>query len=132
MWSKLIVIYDWFGELKERLMVVRDFNKAAKYAFISLKVPTLIQCKITKGDPNYRHNFSKWRGGGFRIKALSGHPLPKSSLIEIAKVVLDNEELVRKLVALGWDTLEVHDNSGYVGIKYPLMKHLKIGGYLNS
>lgn len=72
---------------------------------------------------------SLW-GGGFRIKALSGQPLQKSELIEIGKVVLDNEELVRKLVALGWDTLEVHDVKGYHGCKWALKNYAKLGGYL--
>jgi hypothetical protein len=45
-------------------------------------------------------------------------------------VVLNNQELVRKLISLGWDTLEVHDNSGYNGIKYKLYDYSGIGGVL--
>jgi len=131
MWHKIIDVYDWFGELAERIKVVRDFNRAAKYAFISGQAPTLLNVKTTRGDSNYRHAFSKWMSGGFRVKALSGKALPKSDLIEIAKVVLDNEELVRKLVALGWDTLEVHDNKGFHGVKFPLKDYARIGGFLN-
>lgn len=124
-------MYDWFGDLGERIGVVRDFNRAAKRAFISGQAPTLLQAKTTRGDSNYRHAFSKWMAGGFRIKALSGSPLPKSDLIEIAKVILDNKELVRKLVALGWDTLEVHDNKGFQGVKFSLKEYANIGGYLS-
>ncbi len=131
MWHKIIDVYDWFGELGERIKVVRNFNKAAKFAFVSGQAPTLLQVKTTSGDSNYRHAFSKWMAGGFRVKALSGQPLPKSNLIEIAKVVLDNEELVRKLVALGWDTLEVHDNKGFQGVKFSLKEYARIGGFLN-
>ena len=68
---------------------------------------------------------------GFRIKALSGRPLQKSELIEIGRVVLDNEELTRKLIALGWDTLEVHANEGYNGAKWALKNHANIGGLLS-
>ena len=131
MWHKIIDVYDWFGELAKRIKVVRDFNYAAKVSFINGQAPTLLQVKTTKGDSNYRHAFSKWMAGGFRVKALSGRPLPKSDLVEIARVVLDNEELVRKLVALGWDTLEVHDNKGYQGVKFPLKEYVQIGGFLN-
>lgn len=131
MWHKIINVYDWFGELGERIKVVRDFNKAAKLSFISGQAPTLLQVKTTSGDSNYKHAFSKWMAAGFRVKALSGQPLPKSELIEIARVVLDNEELVRKLVALGWDTLEVHDNKGFQGVKFPLKEYARIGGFLN-
>ena len=113
MWHKIIQIFDWFGEMSERNRLIRDFNLAAKNAFIGGIAPTLLEAKITRGDSNYRHTFSKFLGGGFRIKALSGRPLRRDEMTEIGRVILDNKELVRKLVALGWDTLEVHDNSGY-------------------
>lgn len=131
MWYKIIVIAEWFGEMGERYKLVRDFNKAAKNAFVVGKAPTLLETKISKGESAYRHAFSKFMGGGFRIKALSGRPLEKSELIEVGRVVLDNEELVRKLITLGWDTLEVHDNQGFNGCKWALKDHANIGGYLN-
>jgi hypothetical protein len=131
MWHKIIEIVDWFGEMTERHKLIRDFNKAGKNAFIAGIAPTLLETKITNGDSNYRHQFSKFLGGGFRIKALSGRPLKREEMIEIGKVILDNKELVRKLVALGWDTMEVHDNSGFNGCKWPLKDYANIGGYLN-
>jgi len=131
MWYKIIEIVDWFGEMSERYKLIRDFNKAGKNAFIAGIAPTLLEAKITKGDSNYRHQFSKFLGGGYRIKALSGRPLKKEEMIEIGKIILDNKELVRKLIALGWDTLEVHDNSGFNGCKWPLKDFANIGGYLN-
>lgn len=132
MWYKIIQIADWFGEMTERYRLVRDFNKAAKYSFISGQAPTLLETKITRGESAYRHAFSKFMGGGFRIKALSGRPLEKSELIELGRVVLDNEELVRKLISLGWDTLEVHANQGYNGAKWALKDFANIGGVLNA
>ena len=130
MWNRIIDVIDWFGELGQRMQVVRSFNKAAKHSFISGVAPSLLEVKTTKGESKYKHAFSKWMGGGFRIKALSGKPMTKSELIEVARVVLDNESLVRKLVALGWDTLEVHDNAGFKGVKFPLKDYARIGGYL--
>jgi hypothetical protein len=131
MWYKIIEIIDWFGEMTERFKLIRDFNKAGKNAFISGIAPTLLEAKITNGDSNYRHQFSKFLGGGYRIKALSGRPLNREEMIEIGKIILENKELVRKLIALGWDTLEVHDNSGFNGCKWPLKDYANIGGYLN-
>jgi len=131
MWYKIIEIIDWFGEMTERFKLIRDFNKAGKNAFISGIAPTLLEAKITNGDSNYRHQFSKFLGGGYRIKALSGRPLNRDEMIEIGKIILENKELVRKLIALGWDTLEVHDNSGFNGCKWPLKDYANIGGYLN-
>lgn len=132
MWYKIIQIVDWFGEMSERHKLIRDFNRAAKLAFIRGHAPTLLFAKITLGDGAYKHEFSKIFGSGFRIKALSGIPLERSELVELGRVVLDNEELVRKLVVLGWDTLEVHSNIGYNGAKWPLKEYARIGKLLNS
>ena len=131
MWYKIIEVREWFGEMVERHRLVKDFNRAAKNSFIAGMAPTLLEAKITKGDSNYKHAFSKWLGGGFRIKALSGRSLEKSELIEIGKVVLKNEELIRKMISLGWDTLEVHANQGYNGVKWPLKKFANILGFLD-
>ena len=131
MWYKIVQIADWFGEMSERYNLVRDFNKAAKNSFINGQAATLLEAKITRGESSYKHAFSKFMGGGFRIKALSGRPMVKHELIEIGKVVVDNELLVRKLVSLGWDTLEVHDNHGMNGCKWALKDYAHIGGFLN-
>lgn len=131
MWYKIMEVKEWFGEMTERYRLVKDFNRAAKNAFIAGIAPTLLEAKITKGDSSYKHAFSKWLGGGFRIKALSGRSLEKSELIEIGRVVLDNEELTRKMISLGWDTLEVHANQGYNGAKWALKDYANIGGFLN-
>ncbi|RED42928.1 hypothetical protein DFQ10_107113 [Winogradskyella eximia] len=130
MWYKIIEIKDWFGEVTERYRLIKDFNRAAKYAFIQGESPTLLEAKITKGDSLYKHAFSKWMASGFRIRALTGRPLEKSELIEIGRVILDNEELTRKLITLGWDTLEVHSNGGFNGAKWPLKEFANIGGFL--
>ncbi len=130
MWQKIMIISEWFGEMTERFRLIRDFNRAAKMAFISGEAPTLLQSRISKGESAYRHSFSRFMAGGFRIKALTGRAITQNEMIEIGRVVLDNEELVRKLVALGWDTLEVHANEGFNGAKWPLKNHIKIGGYL--
>jgi hypothetical protein len=131
MWYKIIQIVEWFGDMADRYKLVRDFNNAAKYSFINGAAGTLLEAKITWGESSYRHAFSKFMGGGFRIKALSGNPMARYELIEVGKVILDNEVLVRKLISLGWDTLEVHDNHGAVGCKWALKDFAHINGFLN-
>lgn len=126
-------IADWFKDVSERHKLVKGFNKAAKEAFVFGYAPTLLEARITKGssDYNYKHAFSKFNSG-FRIKALSGRPLTKEELIEIGKVVLENQELTRRLVVLGWDTLEVHDMNGFQGVKWALKDFANIGLALNE
>ena len=91
MWYKIMEIKEWFGEMNERYRLVKDFNRAAKLSFVAGIAPTLLEARITKGDSNYRHAFSKWISGGFRIKALSGRTLQKSELIGIGRVVLNKK-----------------------------------------
>jgi len=131
MWGKVDFIINWFNDFSERRRLVRNFNRSAKGAFVSGIAPTLLETSISRGESAYRHSFSKLFGGGFRIKALSGRPLNRQEMKQIGDVVLANEELVRKLISLGWDTLEVHDNAGYNGLKWELYKHAGIGGILN-
>jgi hypothetical protein len=132
MWSVFSSIQDWFSDFSERRRLVRNFNLAARDAFISSMAPTLLECSISVGESAYRHAFSKFMAGGFRIKALSGRALSRSEIISISEVVLSNQELVRKLISLGWDTLEVHDNAGYNGIKYKLYDFSGIGGIIGT
>tara|TARA_B110000285_G_C15032875_1_gene567688 strand:- start:482 stop:877 length:396 start_codon:yes stop_codon:yes gene_type:complete len=131
MWGRVDFIVNWFNDFSERRRLVRNFNRAAKEAFIAGLAPTLLECRISNGDSSYRHNFSKLFGGGFRIKALSGIEMNRQDMKQIGAVVLDNEELVRKLISLGWDTLEVHDNAGWNGLKWKLYDYAGIGGILN-
>jgi hypothetical protein len=128
-WDKIV---DWFSDVRERNSVVRDFNKAARNAYIVGVASTLLDAKITIGCLEYRHAFSKWMAGGFRIKVLSGKVLTRDELMTIGDIVLKNDELVRKLVALGWDTLEIHDDmNGTIGLKWELKKYTNIGGHLS-
>jgi hypothetical protein len=132
MWYQIILLKQWFGEMFDRYKLITDFNTAAKEAFIAGEAPTLLKARITRGEAEYRHMFSKWMAGGFRIKAMSGKPLKNYELVEIGKTILNNEELTRKLVTLGWDTLEIHANEGNNGVKWSLKKFIKFGKVLGQ
>ena len=44
----------------------------------------------------------------------------------IGNVILNDEQLTRRLVALGWDTLEVHDDTGRYGCRWKLIDHVNL------
>ena len=92
---------------------------------------TLIEARISVGESRFRHEFSKFLAGGFRIKALTGRPLLREEQMQIGLAILSNDALVRELVTLGWDTLEVHDSVGKQGLKWELKKYTNIGGVLS-
>ncbi|MFM7014771.1 hypothetical protein [Flavobacterium sp.] len=131
MWEQIKQVFtSWFENRKDREHLIRDFNKSSRAAYIAGIVPTLFEAKISVGDSRYTHAFSKWAAGGFRIKALTGRNLNRSEMEEMGKVVLVNSALVRNLVSLGFDTLELHSDVGNIGLKWELKKYIDVVGYL--
>lgn len=119
-------ILDWFKDRSERSKLVRSFNESARNSFIDGVAPTLLKAKISKGESSYKHQFSNWRNTGYRIQAFTGRQLSKEELIHIGKVILNDEILVRKLIVLGWDTLEIHGDKGAYGCRWQLKDHLPL------
>ncbi|MEG0012228.1 MAG: hypothetical protein RR061_00375 [Muribaculaceae bacterium] len=125
-------IATWFKDINERYRFIREFNNESKNAFIMGHVPTLLEARITSGSSEYRHQFSKFMAGGLRIKILSGELLTRKDMKDVGVVILANETLVRKLIVMGWDTLEINDSMGDYGLRWELYKYLNIKGMLHQ
>lgn len=119
-------ILDWFRDKSERSKLIRSFNESARNSFVSGIAPTLLKAKISKGESAYKHQFSNWLNTGYRIQAFTGRQLSKDELIHIGKVILNDEILVRKLVVLGWDTLEIHGDEGTYGCRWQLKDYMPL------
>lgn len=119
-------ILDWFRDRSERGKLVRGFNASAREAFVMGTVPTLMKASISKGNRAFHHLSSSWLNTGFRIQTFKGHQLPKSELIQIGNVVMSDKTLVRKLVVLGFDTLEVCGIEGLYGCRWAIRDLLQI------
>ncbi|MCQ2304587.1 MAG: hypothetical protein MJZ97_06320 [Bacteroidales bacterium] len=129
MFEKLLNrLKDWFSDRNERMELIRDFNKSARNAFVSGIAPTLLKADMSRGCSDYKHRFSAWPNSGFRITAFSGRQLTKNELISIGNTIIDDDMLVRRLVVLGWDTLEVQGDQGQYGCRWQLKDYLLIGG----
>lgn len=126
------IIIEWFKDRSERNSLIRNFNNVSRESFINGKAPTLLKASISRGDRAYKHQFSAWLNTGIRIQALSGRSLSKEEMKFIGTVILNDTELVRRLVVLGWDTLEVHDDVGIYGCRWKLINYAKIGLMLNK
>ena len=122
-WNAII---DWFRDRNERGKLVRSFNDAARLAFVNGVAPTLLKATVSKGEKAYRHQFSDWLNTGFRIQAFKGRTLSKDELVSIATVIISNAELVRKLIVLGFDTLEVHGDVGAFGCRWQLKDYMQL------
>lgn len=129
-WNRII---EWFQDRQSRTALVRSFNHSAKEAFVQGVVPVIMEASIVKGDPRYRHQFSKiFEGSGFRIKAYSGRQLSKQEVINIGATILSNDMLVRKMVVLGWDTLQIHCDVGNHGCQWQIHDYIMIGEKQNG
>ena len=126
-WNNIIL---WFSDRSERNRLVRSFNRSAREAFVKGLAPTMLKASISRGKSEYKHQFSAWINTGFRIQALSGRALTRNEMVVIGQVVLHDTGLVRRLVALGWDTLEIHDDTGAYGCRWKLIDHDNMGGLL--
>jgi hypothetical protein len=119
-------ILDWFKDRSERSKLVRSFNESARNSFVDGIAPTLLKAKISKGESAYKHQFSNWLNTGYRIQAFTGRQLSKDELMHIGKVILNEEVLVRKLIVLGWDTLEIHGDKGNYGCRWQLKDYIPL------
>lgn len=122
-WYKITA---WFEDCVERSRLIKYFNKRAKDSFVNGDMPTVLKASSSKGLYKNRHSFSSWFNTGFRIQALSGRALTKKEMMLIGKVILSDRTLVRRLIVLGWDTLEVHDNSSRYGCRWCLTDYANI------
>ncbi|GAA4017420.1 hypothetical protein GCM10022408_33730 [Hymenobacter fastidiosus] len=119
-------ILDWFRDRSERAKIVRSFNESARTSFVVGVAPTLLKASISKGESSYKHQFSNWLNTGFRIQAFTGRVLTKDELIHIGKVIIDDDVLVRRLIVLGWDTLEIHGDAGTYGCRWQLKDYIPL------
>jgi hypothetical protein len=119
-------ILEWFKDRSERGKLVRSFNESAREAFVKGIAPTLLKSSISKGESSYKHKFSDWLNTGFRIQAFTGRQLSKNELIHIGQVILNDSTLVRKLIVLGWDTLEIHGDAGNYGCRWQLKDYIPL------
>lgn len=124
LWNRII---EWFQDRNSRNELIRDFNKASKSAYVQGVIPTILEASVTMGCREYRHQFSNIMYSGFRIKAYSGRQLTRDEMVTVGEVVVNNPMLVRRLVVLGWDTLEVTCDSGNHGCRWQLHDYIALG-----
>ena len=127
-WDKII---SWFRDRSERSRLLKDWNYEAKTAYIQGIVPVLLEATTSKGDNRYRHQFSGLLFSGFRIQIKGSHSLTKEEILDIGRTVLHNQNLVRKMILLGWDTLEIQDIQNSRGVKWAFKDFANIGIMLN-
>ena len=122
-WNRLIA---WFSELSEKQKCVTEFNRAAKDAFIYGSVPVYMRAEISRGNRAYRHSMSSFLFSGFRIRTVSGRFLTRDEIESVGATISTNSTLMRKLVTLGFDTLEIYSPEGSMVKDWRLMGIMQI------
>ena len=122
-WYKII---EWFRDKSDRQKLILNFNVTAKESFVLGIAPVLLNASPSRGDRTFKHAYSNWMYSGFRIKAMSGRNLTKDEMRAIGATILSDSVLVRRLVVLGFDTLEVHDDTGRYGLKWQLKNFMEL------
>lgn len=110
-WDRIL---NWFSNQGERKQVIQEFNKSAKDAFIADVVPVYLKAETSRGNSAYKHQFSNFFLSGFRIRTLSGRNLLPEEISHLGMIIINDSFLTRRLVTLGYDTLEITDINGYV------------------
>jgi len=113
MWNNII---SWFGDKFEKQSIVRQFNKSAANAWDTGDVPTLLKAKITWGNSENKHSFSD-TFSGFRILAMTGSYMSLEKCKVIGMIIMSDQVLLRKLMRVGFDTLEVFSDTSSDGFE---------------
>jgi hypothetical protein len=119
MWTFIV---NWFGESRERAAIVADFNESAAQAWDDGHAKILLKSKISWGNSDNRHKFSRtW--SGFRIQAATGSYMAYEQCQIIGSMIMTDQRLVRRLMRCGFDTLEIYGDSDD-GFEAPLRQLL--------
>ena len=113
MWDSIVT---WFTSKRDKHALVKDFNRKASNAWDCGDAPTLLRAKVTWGDSKNKHNFSDIRSG-FRIKAATSGNLEREQCILIGMIIMSDQVLLRKLMRVGFDTLEVFSDTSSDGFE---------------
>lgn len=118
-------ITQWFRDRQERRSLITSFNEAARNSYIFGEVPTLLTASVSRGNSKFKHSLSKLNSG-FRIKVFAGKSLDKQELRVIGAAVMSDPALMRRLVVLGFDTLEVYGEGDAYGLCWQIKDFLQL------
>lgn len=123
------ILKDLVTSYIERSDVINEFNKFSKQAFLSRQSTRFIVAKTTRGDSNFKHSMSHTFFSGFRLTIKNDEGLTNSEVENISKVILTNKTLLRQLMALGFDTLEIYGTNCGIYKQWDISKYSDLKGY---
>ena len=115
----------------DRVRIISEFNRVFNQAYLSSEIDRKCSVTTSPGKPEFRHELSSfYLRSGFKITILNDDYLTETDLFEISGYVLESQGFVRKLMAIGYDTLIVKGKNSTNGLQIPLKKFGNIDGYM--
>lgn len=114
----------------ERIKMINIMNSSFKECFYCGELARLCKVSISQGDEDFAHEMSSFRfRSGFKISIENDLALRDSEITEISTYILENKAFVRRLMAMGFDTLIVQGNTTKIGRKYSLKAYSNLNNY---
>lgn len=132
-WYNRVLNY-FVRDSAERRRFIDQFNGTASIEFQSLLVNSLLYAEVCSGseDNSYRHDLSAPKFvSGFAVNVKAGSVLTKEEILFLARIILMDETIMRKMFVLHWDTFIVRDiRTGAYG-QWRIKDFCNFGGLLN-
>ena len=106
--------------------MLKSFNDAAKAAYVAGVTHFVFKASIIRGNSDYKHHFSHLLASGLRILIFNNGRATKDDITIIGMAILSNRALVRQLMLLGWDTLEVSCDNSPLKYQWPINENILI------
>jgi hypothetical protein len=114
----------------ERVRIINQMNTAFKEYFTCGEFNRLCRVSISQGCSEYAHEMSSlWFRSGFKITIENDIALKESEINELAMYITNNEQFVRQLMALGFDTLVIKGNTTGQLKNYGLKHYANLNQY---
>ena len=93
----------------ERVRVISSLNDAFKEYYLSGELQRYCKVSISAGNDKFRHEMSSFfLRSGFKISIQNDNGLGDAEIREISQYILGNLSFVKRLMALGFDTLIIY------------------------
>lgn len=114
----------------ERMRMINAMNQSFREFFYTGELNRLCKVAISQGDQDFAHEMSSFFfRSGFRISIDNDNGLRNSEITEISNYVLSNNAFIRRLMAMGFDTLIVQGKTTGIGRKFSLKAYANLNSY---
>lgn len=107
-------IRNWYLDTKDRSNYIRDLNYNFKSSYQQGIFPIYLKVSVCAGHPDFRNQFSR-RFLGVSRSGISINALGQTYFVSVrqaealAIVILSDQQKVRNLLSMGFDSLRVGD-----------------------